>query len=199
METELTVKAVRKGLLCEEEAITILSRLDKKLYVKNDERKSNEWITGECDIDNEPDDEIVDTKVSLDALTFLPNLLNGVDKDHEIQIQGYLWLWNRKRARVSHILTDTPDSIIEGEKYALLRSMDVVSEDSPEFIKAWKRRLTNLKFNHLPIEQRVISFHIDRNEGIIERIPSKVEKAREYLHELHEKHMSKSNKNTILV
>jgi hypothetical protein len=199
IDVELTVKAVKKGLLCEEDAITTISRLDKKLYIKNDERKENEWISGLCDIDNEPDDEIIDTKVSLDALSFLSNLVTPVDKNHEIQLNGYMWLWNRKKARVSHVLVDTPDSLIEGEKYALLRSMDVVSEESEAFKKAWERRLTNLKFNHLPIEERVINFHLYRNEEIIQQIPGKVAKAREFLAELSSLHAVNYKKDTILV
>lgn len=190
VETEITATAVRKGLLCEDEAITTLSRLDKRLYVKNEERKSNEWITGECDIDNEPDDEIVDTKVSLSATSFLSNLTKKPEKDHIIQLNGYMWLWGRNRARIAHVLCDMPESLIEGEKYQLLRAMDVATEESPDFKKAWAKRLTALKFSHLPIEQRVLCHQLYRDESIIEKIPGKITKAREYLQFIHEKHIS---------
>lgn len=190
VETELHVKPIKKGRLCESDAITTLSRLDKRLYIKNDERKDNPWISGECDIDNEPDDEVIDIKVPVDAISFLSNVMGGVDRDHELQLQGYMWLWNRKKARVCYVLEDMPDSLIEGEKYSLLRQLDVATEESPEFKKAWAKRLTNLKFSHLPIEQRVIAHSITRDEEVIEKIPAKVEKAREFLAEFHEKHLS---------
>lgn len=190
-EKDIVTKQMRKGTNAEEHGITLLSSLDKKLYYKNDERKENSFICGHADIVT--DDEIIDIKLSWDAFTFLPKLIEDIDKSYYCQLQGYLWLWNKEIGRICYCLVDTPDNIIEGEKYRLLRSMDVVSEESPEFLEAAIKLENNMKFDHLPIQQRVISHFVYRDEEIISKIPAKVKRAREFLNEIYDIHHKVSN------
>lgn len=191
VEKDLISKQIKKGRESEESAITLLSRIDKQLYVKNDMLADNEWIKGCCDILT--DETVDENKCSWDAFTFLPKLVEPVDKDYFAQIQGYLWLYNRQRGRLRYTLVDTPDFLIEGEKYRLLRSMNVVSEESPEFVAAARKLESNMRFSHIPIQHRVISHEIPRDEEFLAKIPGKVTKAREFLKELHEKHMMQNN------
>lgn len=188
VEKDFITKQMKKGRQAEEHGITLLSRVDKRLYSKNDERKDNEWVSGHADIVE--DEEIIDIKLSWDAISFLPKLIEPLDKDYFYQLQGYMWLWDKKKARISYCLVDTPANIIEGEKFRLLRSMDVVSEESPEFIEAARILESNMKFEHIPIELRVINRIIDRDQEIIEKIPEKVNRARNFLTELHKLHLS---------
>ncbi len=189
-ERDATTKYTEKGKLAQEEAVTMLSRLDKVFYTTNKIRKSNDWISGECDIETE--DEIQDTKCSWDAETFAPNILEPLCDDYEYQAQGYLWLWGKDKARVRYCLVSAPEKILIDEKYKLLRQMDVVTEESPEFLEAWEKLKFNLTFDEIPIEHRVIDKIVTRNEQIIEQIPLKVTKAREFLAELYEKHLHSS-------
>lgn len=188
VEKDIITKHMRKGIESEESALDLLSKVEKAFYVKNGFRLENDWISGHADIVT--DDLIIDTKVSWDAFTFLPKLIEEVDKTYYYQLQGYMWLWGRQKARISYCLVDTPANIIEGEKYRLLRSMDVISEDSPAFIAAAKKLESNMKFSHLPPELRIINHLVDRDDEIIEKIAAKVEKAREFLEEIYKKHLS---------
>jgi hypothetical protein len=187
VEKDITTKQMTKGLDGEEDGITLLSRLDKKFYSKNQERKSNDYVTGHADIVH---DFIDDLKLSWDAFTFIVNLTEPLSEVYEAQIQTYLWLWDMEVGRVRFALIDTPQSIVEGEKYRLLRSMDVATEEAPEFKRAWEKRQKNYTFSHIPIEHRVITKEVRRDNDFIGQIPEKVEKAREYLTELHELHMN---------
>ncbi len=45
-------KPMQKGTQQEDESITTLSLYDGKFYVKNEQRLKNEFISGECDIDD---------------------------------------------------------------------------------------------------------------------------------------------------
>lgn len=186
VEKDIVTKAIRKGRAAEESGITLLSLIDKRLYIKNDERKENQWLSGHADIID--DELVIDVKLSWDAFTFLPKLIEPLDKGYMYQLQGYMWLWGKQKARISYCLVNTPDNIIEGEKYRLLRGMDVVSEESPEFIAAAARLESNMKFDQIPRELRVINKFIDRDEEIIEKIPAKVKRAREFLAELQKLH-----------
>lgn len=187
-EKQLQTKQMQKGTEAEEEAITLLSRVDRTLYTKNEERRNNDWITGCADI-VEPE-LIADTKCSWDAFTFLPKLIEEIDKGYEFQMQGYMWLYDKPRAKISYCLVNTPESIIEGEKYRLSRSMDVVTDESPDFLRVWEKQARNYRFDHIPVELRVINHYVERDEEIIEKIPSKVLRAREFLAELHQKHIT---------
>lgn len=187
-EKDVLTKQMKKGIIAEEEGISLVSRLDKQFYTKNEERKTNEWVSGHADIVTES--KIIDIKLSWDIFTFLPKLMEDVDKGYFYQLQGYLWLWDLQEAEIAYCLVNTPDNIIEGEKYRLLRSMDVISEESPEFLREAAKLERNMKFDQFPIEQRVIRHKVIRNDEVIAKIPEKVERAREFLEELHERHLS---------
>lgn len=192
MKKEVKSKPMEKGTEMEEEAITLLSVVDGKWYEKNEEHKKNDYIMGHCDIDNAEDDEIIDSKCSWDAFTFIPHLTCPIDKDYYYQAQGYMWLWNRSKARIAYCLVNTPQSILEGLKYQLLRKMDVVSEESPSFQRELEKLLRNHNFDHIPAELKVICKTVEINQEVLDQIPQKVQKAREYLQQLHELHLKQN-------
>lgn len=94
-----------KGNICEEEAIEMLG------YTKNDERKSNEYIEGECDIAPPGENFIWDVKCSWDYSTFPLFKTELPDKDYWWQGQGYMKLWDRDKYAVKYCLMDTPDHL----------------------------------------------------------------------------------------
>ena len=58
---------MQKGIDCEQQSIDLLNNVEFRLskpYVKTQERKSNEWITGECDIYDAETRTIRDIKTS---------------------------------------------------------------------------------------------------------------------------------------
>jgi hypothetical protein len=107
-----------------------------------------------------------------------------------------MWLYERPKARLVYGLVNTPDFLLKNELQRLLYNMDVISDMSPEYIKAAKELTKNHVFNDIPPEERIISIEIERNEEIISQMPSKVEKARKYLAEIHEKHLNLSYTST---
>ena len=183
---DITSKQIQKGNLAEEEIITLLGFIDNKPYVKNEERKENEWIIGTADI---VDEIIIDAKSSWSAKSFIPKILEPLDKDYFYQMQGYLWLWDIKIGRVSYALVNCPESILQNERRKLLFNMNVATEESPEYLEAVKELEKNHIFDDVPLEQRIFNIEIERDENIIRQIPAKVEKAREYLSFIQSKHL----------
>ena len=47
-------------------------------------------------------------------------------------MQSYMWLTGKTKATIAYCLVNTPDNIIQQEKYYLLKKMDVISEESPD-------------------------------------------------------------------
>jgi hypothetical protein len=192
-ERRITTKYMEKGTVGEGGGIAFLSAIDGRQYTKNLQTRSNGFIVGTTDIVEE--DYLVDTKLSWDAETFLPKLAEPLDKDYFYQVQGYLWLWGLDRGKVSYCLVDCPEHIILGEQRKLLYSMDVVTEESPEYLQAAQELAYNLTFQDIPPHERVIDLWVERDETVIEQIPDKVRKARKFLQEFHELHTKNKHPN----
>ena len=185
---DIQTKQMKKGIEVEQESIDLLSMYLKKPFVKNTERFSNKYITGLPDIiDN---DRIIDIKSSYDLWTFIGNIPDKLDSLYYAQLQSYMWLTNATKGMIAYCLCNTPDSIIEQEKYYLLKKMDVISEESPEFLKESLKLEFNMKFDDIDIKERVLLFNINRDEGFILKIQQKVEAARKFLSEIELKHLN---------
>lgn len=190
---EVQTKQMAKGTISEDDSIQLFAALEKKPYTKNIYRLSNDHITGCPDLHDHPDiiesTEIIDIKSCWDIFTFLSNVDNPDNDGYYWQLQGYLALTGAKIGTIAYCLVNTPDSIIEGEKYNLLKRLDVATEEAPEFKKEYQKLLCNRKFDDIPMSDRMLAFSIDRNDDDIEKIYRKVEKCREYLAEFEEKHI----------
>lgn len=197
-EKDVFTKQMKKGVEVEEESITLLARVQKKMLYKNDERLNNDYITGLPDIFEGESirnaTSITDIKSSYDLHTFLANVGEPLDSTYFYQLQGYMALSGANTAYIAYCLVDTPESIIAGEKYKLLKSMDVVSEEDPEYIKQALRIEKNMTFGDIPKEERVLIFPVHRNDNIIEKMYDKVERARVYLQQFEQEHLNFNNK-----
>jgi hypothetical protein len=185
-EKEITTKQMEKGTTAEEQGITLLSRYLKKFLTKNQERYSNDFVTGHPDIIDE--DTVYDTKLSWDLWSFLPNVTEPLDKGYMYQLQGYMWLTGKPKGAIAYVLTDCPQEIITQEKMWLLKRMNVVSEASPEYIEAAAGLEINLIYPDIPLNERVLIIPVERDEEILEKIKVKVKKCRLFLEEFAEKH-----------
>lgn len=195
---EIEAKQLAKGRLAENDSITLFSILDGRLYNKNTERISNDLITGIPDLYDTEDiydaNEIIDIKSCWDIFSFLPNVLSPENKMYYWQLQGYMALTGAKIGTIAYCLVNTPDSIVEGEKYNLLRRLDVATEEAPEYKEQVKSLIKNRYFDDIPMDERLLTFSIERNDDDIEKIYEKVPKCREFLVELQENHATFSKK-----
>jgi len=197
-EQDIITKQMQKGTEVEEESITLLSRVLKKMLYKNDQRLNNEYITGLPDIYEGESihnaEEITDIKSSYDLFTFLPNIGEPLDRDYYYQLQGYMALSGAKRACIAYCLVDTPEHIINSEKYRLFKSMNFISEESPEFYREALKIEKGMTFGDIPKEERVLLFPVERDEEAITKIYDKVAKARIFLAEFEQAHLNFNNK-----
>lgn len=158
---KISSKPIQKGVECEQKSIELLNNVEFRLskpYVKNTERKSNEWITGECDI-YDPDTKLIrDIKTSWSLATF-PLFATNAD-DYEWQMRGYMMLWDCDTAIVDYCLVDTPEHLIGYEQ----RELHIVS--------------------HIEPEKRVKSFVYKRDLEKEERIKQRCEQLQAYYNKL---------------
>ena len=185
---DIQTKQMKKGIEAEQDSIDLLSMYLKLPFSKNEERFKNDFITGLPDIIN--GDTIIDIKSSYDLWTFLGNIPDKLDNLYYWQMQSYMWLTGTRNATIAYCLVNTPESIIQQEKYYLLKKMDVISEESPEFIKEAMKIEFNMTFDDISINERILTFNVNRSEDDILRIENKVLKARTFLQELEETHLN---------
>ena len=104
-------KYLTKGIDLEDTSIDLYNEVHSTLYLKNTERLSNEFITGECDINAE--DKIIDIKSSWSLETFPASPDDVNNKDYEWQLRGYLWLYDKPKAELAYCMVSTPDYLLK--------------------------------------------------------------------------------------
>jgi hypothetical protein len=161
VEFEVSSKQMEKGIECEPVSIALFNRVYGRALVKNDERRTDEFLTGESDL---PDtDEVVDIKTAWSVATFPlseEDLADAQRKLYEWQLHAYMRLWNKPRARLAYCLVDTPERLIGYEPLPL----HVVG--------------------HIPEHLRVTSWAVERDAAKEAAMLEKIRAARAYYAEV---------------
>ncbi len=160
VEFEVSSKAMEKGIECEPDAIALFNRVRGLALEKNTERRSNDYITGECDLFNAAAKRGHDLKTSWSIATFPISVTDCEDKLYEWQMRGYMALWDADEWSVDYALVDTPERLIGFEPLQL----HIVG--------------------HIPEHMRLTSWTIKRDAEKEAAIFEKVKHARAYFAEV---------------
>lgn len=160
VEFEVSSKEMEKGIEVEQESIEMLNRVRGLNLTKNAERKSNEWLTGECDLFDATAGKGYDLKNAWSTKTFPGWLIDCGDKTYEWQMRAYMWLWDADEWEVVHTLVDTPQRLIGFEPL----QMHIVS--------------------HIPEHMRITGWTVKRDFDKERLMRERVEAAREYVLEV---------------
>lgn len=148
---EISGKPIEKGIQCEDEAIQMLNRVKGLNLAKNTERRTDDFITGECDLFDASTREGRDIKCPWSAATFPITEADAENKLYEWQMRGYMRLWNARRWHVDYCLVDTPQKLIGFEPL----SMHLVGH-IPE-----RMRVTTVTVEHDPAKEAAMLGKID--------------------------------------
>lgn len=151
-------KYTEKGTMVEPDALALYNSVFFTSHTKNTERRTNDWITGECDIYT--GEKVIDLKSSWSLPTFPATAAEGKDTTYEWQIRAYLWLWDCPEGEVAYCLVDTPPDLIGWES----EDLHYVSE--------------------IPEVLRVTRVPYKRDKALEDRIKFKVDAANAYLNQL---------------
>lgn len=132
---DISSKQMEKGLAVEDDSIALLNRVRGLNLSKNAERRTNKFISGECDLFDVQRKRGHDLKSSWSAGTFPIAVVDCEDKLYEWQMRGYMALWDADEWEVNYALVDTPEKLIGYEPL----QMHMVSH-IPEFMRltTWK-------------------------------------------------------------
>lgn len=186
-------KYIEKGLKVEEDGITLLSRVKKRYFKKNEERLNNAFITGLPDLFIGESilgcEEGTDIKCSWDLFTF-PYEGDKLDKTYYYQNMSYMALTGAKKWTTTYCLIDTPEQMIWDEKRKLMWKMGVMTDGDPLFQQAVAELEKTLTFDDIPLSERILEFPIERDNNVILKMYDRVSECREYLKELDSKSKS---------
>lgn len=185
---DITTKQMDKGIQAEYDSIMLFSQVEGKLFAKNDERFENEWFCGHPDLINGT--ELYDIKTSWELDSFLPKLIAEPDKGYIAQLNAYFDLCGCDTGGIVYCLVSAPINILESEKKSLLWKMNVISELSPEYVKAANELERLMVFDDIDYRERVIKVPVDRDDELIQKMKDKVPILRQWLKDFHEKHMN---------
>ncbi len=204
---EIDSKFLEKGNQCEEDGITLLSRVNKKFYKKNDEHLRNMFIKGTPDLFEGKDifnaEIVLDTKISWSAHTFF-RAQKELNKIYEWQVHSYMWLTGAKEAYVAYCLVNGTVEAIEYEKKRLGWRLGVIDPgNDPEYLEKAKQIEINHIFDldlfrehyphydlannvldwkyDIPMKDRVHQFYVKRDDEKIEKLRQRIIDCREWM------------------
>lgn len=182
-----------KGRSVEDESIAMLSRIDNSQYSKNEQRYTNEYLSGEPDIiindESGLPSKIIDIKSSWDGASLLSNIGKPLNSLYYWQVHGYMALTGAKEAEVAYCLVNMPEEIINGERKRIYYAMNPATEENAEFKRVVNKLVNNMTFDEIPITERVVRFSIPRDENIIQSIYTRVNECRNWLAEFEKIHL----------
>jgi hypothetical protein len=173
---EFKSKYLDKGNECEQDSLEFAARVyGWGLVSKNTDRKENEYIEGECDL--ELADIIADIKNSWSDKTF-PLFDDEVPtKGYDMQLQGYCELWNKSTGSLIYTLMDAPEHLVEKE--ARSRSWEMGLDEVPA--ELYEEVKASMTYSNLPDKLRIKRFNIFRDRKFIESVNQRVIECRKWI------------------
>ncbi len=160
---EVSSKEMEKGNRCEADSIALLNEVRGLSLVKNTERRSDEFLTGECDLFDAPGRRGHDLKTAWSAASFpiIAEDIGGSQRTlYEWQSRGYMRLWDADEWEINYALINTPDELIGWEPQTM------------HFV------------DHIPKHMRLTTWTIKRDSKLEEAMVEKVKAARLYYAEV---------------
>jgi len=153
-------KEMRKGIDCEQDSIDLLNAVLFTNYKKNDERRKDEFFSGECDI-IKPAELVRDIKTAWSLKTFPAT----VERVQEIaKKSGYDW-----QGRVYMRLWDVPEF-----------SLDYAMVSTPEELRRYEQQELH-EVDHIAPHLRITSALFKRDLDLEQKMVDKVGLSRDYL------------------
>jgi hypothetical protein len=175
---DIQSKYLDKGIEVEEQSITLYSDVTGELFIKNKDRKENDFITGEPD---NKQGKIRDIKSSWDLTTFPMHDTKLSNSDYYWQLQGYMQLFDLDESELIYCLVDTPEHLINDALYWTARKMNTL-EGLPDELENEIRN--NMTFSDIPKEIRCKVFTVERDRLAMKQLEEQIIRCREYMNQL---------------
>jgi hypothetical protein len=151
-------KTLEKGVLCEPESIALYNEVFFTNLQKNPQRKSNQWLTGECDIYT--GSKIIDIKTAWSLSTFPAIQADVHDTDYEWQGRAYMMLWDCDQFELAYCMVSTPLELIGYED----ESAHIVDHIDPAL------RVTTFQYTRDAEKEALIVTKVEAAQAYIQQV-----------------------------
>ena len=180
-----------RGIKQEDWAVKILSEFRGKEYYRNKKKLTNSYLTGSIDVFDaktlELSSRIVEIKTKETVGEFNKRIGVPLEDSHWLQIQGYLDLANKNLGEVVYCLVPPPENKIQEQKelYLALKGKN----------RTWEEVEANIRFKDIPLNEKIITYQIERDEKCINEIYERVEVCRKWIADFERYHLDWINSN----
>ncbi|MBC8485970.1 MAG: hypothetical protein H8D45_08015 [Bacteroidetes bacterium] len=183
---DFVTKYTAKGLLQEEDAITLLSLHLKKMLVKNESNYQNPHISGTPDIIN--NSIVYDVKSSWDIFTYFNSITSALIKDYYWQMQGYMALTHCNTSFIAFCLVNTPTHLIEAEKRKVNYHYDLLQKDITidNLTSAFAEVDKSCIYDDIPNDKKIFLVKVLKNDDDIKSLYKRIIDCRIFLMNLSE-------------
>lgn len=162
-QSEIDSKYLDKGNQSEPDSIALYNAVNFSSFKKNTDRKSNDFLTGECDIETKS--SIIDVKSCWSLETFPATIDEAMQKQnasmYEWQGRAYMMLYDKDFFDLAYTIVSTPI----------------------ELLKDWDNHSIHL-VDHIAPEHRLTVVRYKRDKSIEDDIKAKCVSAIEYVNEV---------------
>lgn len=178
----IVVPEMLKGLLCEQDAFTLVSKLykSKQFRIKNTKLFIDDYFSGTPDVVLDSEGVVEDVKCSWTLKQFINA---EITKLYSTQLQVYMHLTGCTKARLYYALLDTPTELILDEQRRFFYKYGC-DNDNPDYQEAERKIDMIHKVSHLPEEKRLKCFEIEYDPLLISKLQERILLAREYYNTL---------------
>lgn len=169
-------KYTLKGNLCEQASIDFAAKYYGWIGAKkNTVRKTNSFMTGECDV--ELLNSVEDIKNSYTEQTF-PLFYNEIPIDgYGFQLQGYMELYDKPNAGLVYTLMNAPERMIEREARSRMYELGLDDLEAELYDEVEAEMTYDSVHDHYKVKR----FGLDRDEKIIELVSDRVDLINKYI------------------
>lgn len=187
---------VKKGNAMEQESLMLMSRFYDVSLEKNTLRMNGTHLTGEADAFVKEIRTSWDAKSAWDMESLLSHVPNPekpnqklYEDGYEYQGQGYMKLYDLDTHHLCYVLVNMPQEMINWEIEKIRRALNPPTDENAEFRAAVERLESNMTFDEIPIEQRIVPFTFHRDEEMMYKIEKRVEDCRIWLEKFENLHL----------
>lgn len=161
-------RETKKGIAVEQDAIEMVAELRGWPLVKNEERRTLNGLSGECDLYHAPLKRGIDIKCPWSPATFPLTAQDADCKEYEWQARAYMALWDASEWEVAYCLMDTPAELVGADDLELhivshipakRRVTSVVYRRDPALEQAMFEKIAFAKEHYLKVVQEFEEAH----------------------------------------
>ena len=180
---------VAKGTELEGEALELLQEIHKTTFEIPTESSQNDYLLGRCDAIDRHKEEIIETKILWSMDTYMGNYKKLPVKVW-YQVQGYMDVYNLKRAQVYYVILNTPVHLLERERARIWQKYQFGEIDKEKYDEENERFDLAYTCNTIPKKCRIINFEVNYCPEIFPAIYRRVERSRLWLADQEVRHMN---------